>query len=220
MNSQLENGKKLLSSLKYAAGSLGASLIIPVGSPPIAFLRPIATHGQRLSQKDLCDLSNWRNRFATHFLTEFTATPERTASWLINVVGPNESKILFMVDLLDGTTVGHIGIDFIEWASGYGEADAIVRGREAPRGLMRDALMAAMFWAKGQLGLVSIGVRVRSDNSALEFYSKMGFVEAKRIPLRRTEEPDLTRWVEDSALVGGDVFLVHMIHDVNWRAFS
>jgi RimJ/RimL family protein N-acetyltransferase len=211
MNDLLENGRNLLSSLKIAAGSTSrAALVIPVGSPPTAFLRPIATCAARLRQEDVVDLTDWRNRFVTSFLTEFTATPDRTASWLVNVVGPNESKILFMVDLLDGTTVGHIGIDFIDWAKGYAEADAIVRGREAPRGLMRDALLTAIAWAKDQLGLTSIGVRVKSDNPALHFYSKMGFVEVKRIPLRRIAGPELTRLVEDTD-AKGDICLVHML---------
>lgn len=215
MNARLENGKKLLVALKHAAGSPGGYLAIPVGTPVRGLLRPLASNTQYLSAEDVADISDWRNRFVDSFLTNFHATPQRTTSWLTDIVGPNESKILFMLDLVDGTTVGHIGIDFIDWKTGYAEADAVVRGRNAPRGIMRDALLAVISWARGQLGIVSIGVRVRSDNPALEFYKKIGFAEVKRLPLRQFRESDMVRWVEDAAHETGNVFLVHMVFAEN-----
>jgi len=215
MNTRLENGKQLLVSLKLTARPHGIVLKIPIGTPVCAFLRPVAINPEIIAHDDAVIMSEWRNLFVTHFLTEFHATTERTKSWLVNTVGPNDSKILFMLDLPDGTTVGHIGIDLIDWKTGYAEADAIVRGRDAPKGIMRESLLGTISWAKNQLGIKSVGVRVRSDNPALGFYIKIGFVETKRLPLRRIDSSDMVRWIEDVGYAEANIFLVYMIYAGN-----
>ena len=212
MTGHLQMGRQLFIALKAAAGNPGPTLSIPVGVPLRAVLRPIPSNVDWLRDDDVRDLGDWRNQFVTHFLTEFRADPARTRDWLTKVVGPSDSKILLMVDLPDGTTVGHVGLGFIDWSAGYGEADAIVRGRDAPKGVMTDALLAAMSWARSQLGLRNLGVRVRSDNPALEFYRKLGFTERVRVPLRRIDETDMVRWVEDTEMANPAVTLVHMDH--------
>lgn len=207
----LSDGKILLDALKRTAGTPEAGVRIPVGSPVQAMLRPVATRADRLNEADVRLLTEWRNRFVPSFLTDFVATEERTARWLTDFVGPNENKILFMVDV-DGRTVGNIGLDFIDWETGYGEADNIVKGGESRRGLMKLALQTTLNWAFNQLGLSSLGVRVRSDNTALEFYRKVGFKEVKRVPLRRIVEPDMVRWVEDAAAASSPASLVYMVY--------
>jgi hypothetical protein len=117
-----------------------------------------------------------------------------------------------MVDDLNARTFGYMGLDFINWETGYGEADAIVRGEEAPPGTMKIALQTLLSWALGQLGLRSLGVRVRSDNTALEFYRKVGFSEERRVPLRRVDDFDMIRWVEDYSLNPADLSLVYMLY--------
>lgn len=203
-------GKNLLQALKATAGSRGPVLSIPVGSPLKALLRPVATRAEALNKEDVRRLTEWRNRFVASFLTEFEATESRTAAWLANIVGPNGNKILFMVDDLSGNTLGYMGLDYLNWEKLYGEADAIVRGGEAPPGLMTTALKTLLAWANNQLGLQSLGVRVRSDNTALEFYRKMGFRDVETIPLRRVENKEGLSWVEDPSLPAGGVSLVHM----------
>ena len=81
-------GQELIRSLKVTAGGIGPELSIVVGAPPQSILRPVATQRNRLSQTDIRFLTVWRNRFVGSFLTEFEATEDRTASWLVNVVGP------------------------------------------------------------------------------------------------------------------------------------
>lgn len=212
MTHLLTDGRQLLTALKRTGGCRATPLQISIGSPARGFLRPVATTMERLAHEDLVVISEWRNRFVNSFLTEFHATPERTARWLVHTVGPNESKMLFMLDLPDGETIGHIGIDFINWETGHAEADSVVRGRDAPKGLMSDALKTLIAWADCQLGIISFGVRVRSDNSALAFYRKAGFKEINRIPLRRTDEPGMTRWTEDTNAMDSELYLVHMIY--------
>jgi RimJ/RimL family protein N-acetyltransferase len=206
-----EIGRNLLVSLKATAGMPGPAVMIPVGSPPIAFLRPAATTKDLLNPEDVKCLTDWRNRFVNSFLTEFDATEERTAQWLVEVVGTSDRKILFMVDNQDGQTFGYMGLDYINWEEAYGEADAIVRGGKAPAGVMKSALLTLLSWAEGQLGLRTLGVRVRSDNSALVFYERVGFREIRRVSLRKTEESEMIRWVDDESLVDAKLYLVHMV---------
>ena len=205
----IPSGKEVLRVLKDTAGSPGM-LCIPVGRPVRALLRPVPTHRDRMNADDVHYLTDWRNRHVNAFLTQFHATEARTAKWLSEVVGPSQTKVLFMVDDLSRRTFGYMGLDFIDWQRRSGEADAIVRGAEAPAGLMAESLRTLMLWARVQLGLHCLGVRVRSDNSALEFYRKLGFREVRRVGLRRIDEPDRGCWVEDDSLPVSGLCLVHM----------
>ena len=205
------SGRELLIALKASAPPEGAALCLAVGKPPLAMLRPVATRPDRLNAADVRLLTLWRNRFVKSFLHEFVADEERTRQWLTEMVGPDETRILFMVDDLAGSTVGYMGLAFIDWQTKWGEADAIVRGAEAVPGLMTTAMRTMLDWAQNQLGLKTLGVRVRSDNTALDFYRKFGFREERRNGLRATEEPDGPRWVEDSSLPATEPSLVHMI---------
>lgn len=200
----------MLQAVKASTGGSGPVLSIPVGSPVEAALRPVATRRGDLRADDVRALTVWRNRHVQAFATEFEATEERTGDWLVNTVGPDDTKILFMVDSIDGETVGYMGIAFIDWEAGYGEADAIVRGAESAPGLMGKALETLLDWAGGQLNLSRLGVRVRSDNAAVEFYRKLGFQEVKRVPLKKVEEPGMVKWVEDPSLPPSEPSLVHM----------
>lgn len=204
-------GRSLLTALKASAVPRGTSLTIPVGRPVRAVLRPVSTRPGSLNAEDVARLTDWRNRFVRSFLTEFPATEERTARWLTEVVGPADTQILFMVDDADGRTVGYVGLAFVEWETGCFEVDAVVRGEDAPRGLMSDALRTMMLWAQCQLGLGEARVRVLSDNTAHAFYRKLGFRDVKRVPLRSVEEPGMVRWVEDEAAPDASRGLVHMV---------
>jgi hypothetical protein len=210
MSDNNATGRQLVLALKHSAGLPGPPLLIPVGQPPVAWLRPVATRAGLLEPADVQVLTEWRNRFVHAFLTEFEATTARTALWLTDHVGPNEGKILFMVDDPMGRTFAYVGLDQIRWEESRGEADAIVRGGEAPPGTMQQALTTLLEWAQGSLGLMTLMVRVRSDNPALHFYHKVGFEEQFRIPLRQIVAPGMTRWVEDKAATGAAVQLVHL----------
>lgn len=204
------SGRDLLAALKATAGAAGPGLVIPVGSPLEATLRPVATSEKLLNAKDVQALTDWRNRYVNAFLSEFEATPGRTARWLVDVVRVNSGKILFMADDLSGETWGYMGLDYIDWDRGYGEADAIVRGGDAVPGRTKRALQALLAWGRGHLGLRELGVRVRSDNPAVAFYRKGSFREVRRVPLRRVAEPGGARWVEDPSLQSAPIHLVHM----------
>ncbi|MBN2478791.1 MAG: GNAT family N-acetyltransferase [Parachlamydiales bacterium] len=210
MISKLSEKKTLLKNIKKFAGNLNSQLIIPVGNPAIAMLRPISTNENLMNSNDVAFITKWRNRYVSSFLTEFEATNDQTANWLINIVGPSDSKILFMIDDLNNQPFGYMGISFINWERNYGEADAIVRGAYAPPGTMTMALKTLINWSKTTLGLKEIGVRVRSDNSALAFYKKFGFIEEKRIPLKKIKNSQKICFVENALENCSGISLVYM----------
>ena len=178
----MECPREFIRSLKSAAGAAGPQLVLVVEGPPRSVLRPVATRSENLQRSDVRVLTEWRNRFVTSFLTEFEATEDGTADWLVNTVGPNPSKILFMLDDLAGETFGYMGLDFIDWGRKAGEVDAVVRGKKTSPGAMSMALRSMISWAQITLGLSDISVRVRSDNPAIRFYESIGFHELTRFP--------------------------------------
>ena len=194
-------GRELLVALKATAGSRGPVLSIPVGRPLEAVLRPITTRKEELNAEDVRLLTEWRNSHVRSFLTEFQATEERTKRWLTETVGPDDTRILFMINDANNRTIGHAGLARIDWERGSAEIDAVVRGVKVDPKIIVRALRTMSDWARGQLGLRHQVCRVRSDNRALKFFQRRGFLaEMSRVPLRRVEESDMVRWVEDPSL--------------------
>ena len=200
-------GQKIIEQLKR-----DGELRLPVSTFARAFLRPVICAKDNQDADDVERLTQWRNDHVKSFLTEFDATNEQTSNWLANAVMQNTGKILFMVDYED-KTVGHVGLGFADWAKSYIEADAIVRGVDAPRGLMKQSLLTLMRWARDELGLDDQWVRVRSDNPACAFYRKVGFVDQKQVPLNKEQQGDMLVWFEDPALGSAEAHLVYMKHD-------
>jgi len=204
----VSEGREALRAAKEPGADGGPALTLPVGRPTIGRLRPVGTRRGALSATDVRLVTEWRNRFADSFLTQFDATDERTERWLVDSVGPDDTRILFMLDDAEGRTVGHMGLAFIDWEAGTAEADSVVRGREGPRGLVTRALDAMWSWGREALGLARLRVRVRSDNDALRFYERAGFRELHRVPLRRHEDGDGVRWAEDPSAGDPGLMLV------------
>jgi len=207
----MAEGRALLRALKRAAGGADPAPCLPVGNPVLALLRPVGVRRERIHPADVTALTEWRNRFPQSFLTEFEATEARTLTWLTEAVAEDDGKILFMADGLDRRTFGYLGLDAIDWERGTGEADAVVRGGDGPAGAMALGLTALLRWARGGLGLSEITVRVLADNPALAFYGRVGFVEQRRVALRReVRGPGEVAWVEDASLTAPERSLVYL----------
>lgn len=206
----MNSGQELLQAFKASASTDQPALSIRVGVGE-GILRPLPTSPERLNSDDVRMLTEWRNRYVRSFLTEFEATEERTAKWLTEVVGPDPTRILFMLDDVSGQTIGYLGLAFIDWEARTGEADAIVRGMSGTPGLMTKALLALLGWAHARLGLTGgLNVRVRSDNPrAVEFYSRLA-TETRRVPLREIDQPGMKRWIEDESLTTSPAELVYL----------
>jgi RimJ/RimL family protein N-acetyltransferase len=201
------SGKNLLKTLKEIAGISGPNLVLRVNGFPAFWLRPIATRSQNINYQDIALLTAWRNMYPKSFLTEFIATESQTFSWLTDRVH-FDNKIIFMIENCE-SPVGYMGISFIDWNKSYLEPDSIVSGGIHPKGLMTAALLTLLQWSKGQLGLNNVGIRVLSDNPALTFYNRLGFVETKRVPLILKDKQSHYEWVEDAASINADRYLVY-----------
>ena len=155
-------------------------------------------------------LTQWRNRYVDHFLTEFTATQARTANWLTGHVARDDTRLLFLLRDEKGAVSAYLGIAFINWQEKKAEADAVVKGVELPKGTMRAALQALLRWAGESLGIRHFGVRVLEDNPAVEFYHRCGFVEQRREPLVVETTADGRRWRSAAPGEQAQRRLVHM----------
>jgi len=205
--------RDVVQMLKETAGGPEPRLVLMVPRVPRSMLKPVAVRGQYLEKWDVRALTDWRNRYVTSFLTEFRATEDRTANWLVNTVGPNPGKILFMVQDLNAEAFGYMGLDFIDWQHKSAEVDAVVRGRQTIRGAMSTALTALIDWARLGLDLPNISVRVRSDNPAIRFYTSIGFREERRVPLARHQEGDEVHWRPDQTRQLCSPHLVHLRYE-------
>lgn len=202
-------GKNLFRLLKENANTLQPQLRLAIDGFNNYSLRLVPTNPNYLDDSDIKLLTTLRNHYVKSFLTEFDANDSQTASWLAKIVHEDDSRILFIIENEAHERLGYMGLAYINWNKSYVEADAIVSSGRTPKGLMTCALRALLTWAKQYLHLENVGVRVLSDNPALTFYKKMGFVETQRVPLRRTEKEGFIAWIEDSSLITSDRYLVH-----------
>ena len=201
--------RDLLRFLKKSSSTSWPQLSLAINEFKGYYLRIIPTNIEYLDELDIIFLTNLRNRYVKSFLTEFVANDHQTANWLANTVHADDTRILFMVENEFHDRLGYMGLAYIDWEKSYVEADAIVSGGFTPKGLMASSLRTLLLWAKHQLSLENVGVRVLSDNPALSFYKKIGFEENKRVPLRSTSSGTSIEWVEDISLTTPDRYLVH-----------
>jgi GNAT superfamily N-acetyltransferase len=206
------SGVEFLDSVKKSAHL--KRYLVPLPPPAEAYrLAPVSTQAGHLDPEEVRCLTEWRNRHVRAFLTEFRAEEARTGRWLSSVVGPDPTRILFMLEDSRGRKYAYAGIAHIAWGRGYGEADAIVRGESLAKGTMRVALLTLLAWARAELGLRELGVRVLADNPAVEFYRRCGFREVGREGLIRTPSPDGVAWTAASPGVSPVRWLIHMRHE-------
>ena len=199
------HGRALLEAIKTdAAGPYR----IPVPGFPGVSLRAVSMVEPR--PDDVKALTEWRNCNVHSFLTEFEATETRTRNWLTQQVASDPSRILFMIEENGQEPLGYVGMAFIDWAQGSGEADSVVRGRDGRSGIMAAALRTLIFWGRKELGLRQCGVRVLADNPANAFYIKFGFRELRRQGLRCVKADGFIAWreVSDGAAHDGR-WLIH-----------
>lgn len=154
----------------------------------IGHLWPItkaAASNRELIQK----LTDWRNRARIHFFSQFTATYERTHSWLKNVLLPDEGRLLFMINS-NGKSVGHLG--FRDLHDHTVELDNLIRGEIGghPQ-LIYHAEVALINWMFQNLGIDLINAWVLAHNAVVSsLHKRVGFEPAERVPLLKVQEDD------------------------------
>lgn len=171
-------------SLKGVAGDLPQANPITIEGFPYQLI-PVNCHESQIDDAVVELLTHARNLNLDAFLTRFNATNERTRNWLINTIGPDSTRILFLLKHSETKeTYGYMGLAYGDKEGNYIEADAIVRTSDKQvKGLMRASLVSLINWVTDQLKVKQVWVRVLSDNPALKFYKECGFSEIKRAAL-------------------------------------
>jgi hypothetical protein len=141
-----EAGRRLVAAVKDSARAGEVCLCLAAAEGGI-MLRPVGTAPGAASADELRVLSEWRNRHVTAFLTEFEATPDRTAAWLESAVGPDPGRIIFTLREPDGAIFGHCGLAFADWTTGTFELDGVARGTPAVPGGMSAAVRTLLNWS-------------------------------------------------------------------------
>ncbi|MFS8143989.1 GNAT family N-acetyltransferase [Rhizobium sp. BR 249] len=140
------------------------------------------------------DLTAWRNQSMPFFLTQFTATEERTRSWLEGISLPAADRILFVICDPDGSRLGNFGVCNIR--PGAAEFDNVIRGRMSDiRNLMFHCGETLLEWMFSGLGAKTAELHVFSHNEkAIGLYNRLGFTSTESLPLRRTEEKGVVKY--------------------------
>lgn len=187
----------------------GGTTVIKIKGVDNARLRPVSC-GQPASA-DVYYLTRWRNQNVHAFLSEFVATEARTERWLREYVGPDPTRVVFMVEVGD-QIVGYMGLAQIDWNRRSFELDGIVRGRaNAPRGVMTCGVLAMIDWAVNCLGLCHPVVRVLAHNThAVAFYRRMGFADSCRVALYKVTSDDGSQLTEESTGEAATAMLIYM----------
>ena len=201
--------KKTFKSIKKAENGK-KDFFIPVynHNQQIAFLKPITESNlidSPVNHKIIKLLTSWRNANSKWYPTVFEATEEGTKKWLRDQVINMDDRILFMVETLDGTPFGHMGLY-------RGEADNFIRGRQdILAGGMTYALRTMLKWVFNDLNVDELFLSVFLDNKkAISFYERCGFKEVYKIPLKKTKEKNEIKWEE----------ITENNHDKSERYFS
>ena len=159
-------------------------------------------------------LRRWRAENTTLSPTQFQVTYAGTERWIENLVVQNDQRILFMVQDVNGTCIGHMGFADFCYDTRSAKIDLVVRGeKNISRGLMGHAIAALVRWGKQELELEHIGLDVLWDNEhAIAFYERCGFHKCERIPLTRKESEGEIRWVpHKGAQFEAEKYCQHMV---------
>ena len=158
--------------------------IVDSAGVPCGFLKPIVKDFRKL-QPELPELlSRWRNENPTISTGKFVAEAHRTADWLDKLVIGRDDRLLFMIVDPSDAPIGHVGFSNFDYDEQTAELDSVLKGEKKSPGIMTHASRALMAWGLQKLGLKDVWLSVFSDNeSAIQFYARMGFVEQHRKPL-------------------------------------
>jgi RimJ/RimL family protein N-acetyltransferase len=141
-------------------------------------------------------LSDWRKKHEIWFPSQFEVTPERTKKWFEERVIGASDRLLFMIEV-NGEFVGHVGLFRFNFNDRVCDIDNILRGVDKYPGIIESAINNMMQWGKKEFGLEGYTLETASDNDrALKLYERMGFKEAKRVPLIKTNKNNCIEWAE------------------------
>lgn len=162
----------------------------------LAFLRPI-TSDYRQTIHDCAEImGKWRKENPSISHSSFKITKERTEDWLDNLIIGRDDRLLFMIQLLNGDLIGHVGYSSFNYKTQTAEIDSILRGvKEVYPGIMTYSIKTLIWWGKEILKLKNIELSTDENNSkAISLYERCGFKYISRKPLIKVVLEDEIRW--------------------------
>jgi len=136
-------------------------------------LRPV-------EERDLPLLARWRNAPENRrlFFSPFLINPGGQKKWYEELLA-DRSRIMMMVDTLEGQTVGMMGLDKIDWRNQEAETGQILFDPDQRgRGYAEEAMCLGLDYAFDELNLHRVYAVVYASNRAIiEFDKFFGFQE-------------------------------------------
>lgn len=163
----------------------------------VGFLRPVTADFTATIPGCVELLDCWRADNPTLSPSRFPITHERTERWITDAIINNNRRILFMIQSLEGTYIGHLGFTGITPEKGSAEVDMVVRGeKKIHPGLVGFALKSLIRWGKEELGLAHIDLVVLPYNKhGIAFYERCGFERDGIVPLIKVESGNEISWI-------------------------
>lgn len=143
-------------------------------------------------------LTSLRNIYKDAFPTQFTATHDSTANWIINSIVESDDRMLFLILDQKGTFLGHIGLDNLTSENNILEISNVVKDPECSvKGLMSASLCSLVEWSRTTMFVEDFILKVFKDNHhAVAFYENNNFVVNREIPLWRENHNEFIKYQE------------------------
>lgn len=135
----------------------------------------------------LKQMTVWRERNATSFLTQFQPTVERTLKWIQDIMLPDHSRIMFLVEDEKGCRLGQFGLCNI--SENEAELDNAIRGESGghPQ-LFHFVELTVIKFCFEHLGVQRVVGKLFSNNIlVIHLHKVVGFSVEKVQSLRKTE---------------------------------
>lgn len=173
-------------------------LAVRSGAATLAYLRAVPSVLRGEAAQDAALMARWRNAHREAFFTWTEVTEEGTRRWLADSYASSDTDVIFMVENADREPFGQLALYGFDFDASSCELGRVLRGSASgASGAMTLATEALLSWARSELALKTVFLKVFDDNvNAIALYERCGFVAAVRTPLQRRVEGDATRWVE------------------------
>lgn len=158
--------------------------ILDADDASLGYLAPLAV--EHLGDAKLIDdFVRWRSEHSYAYLSRFPVTAESTLNWVRSAVIENPDRIIFLVLDADGRPIGRLGILDTKQPVFALEVDNVLRGEPGSPGLFRLAIETLENWAAAEFDISEIALEViESNERAVTFYTKLGYVETHREEMR------------------------------------
>ena len=152
------------------------------------------------NEEIVSNLWSWREKHSYAYPSRSQTNLESTKNWIKKAIIDNPDRILFLIYDENQKFVGHAGFADASNLNCELEFDNILRGDENSRkGLMYDVMTTLESWARSVLFPNSFYLRVLESNQhAVNFYKKIGFVEDRKYGLVKETLDNGYRLVEST----------------------